>query len=148
MWRATAAVVVVGLLALIWLFSPTERKRRDLVQRLELGDSVSRVEDLLGSAPLRCPVGSLDHLEGSFPPGWPGASSRSALQALQARTRERWIYPMGNRKPADCMPVDGSTELGVSADGHLVWYVAITGKTTLTLPDDLSPAGPEGETGP
>jgi hypothetical protein len=40
------------------------------------------------------------------------------------------------------------TEIGVGADGRLVWYVAVTGKTMLTLPDDLSPAGPEGTAAP
>ena len=66
-------VVLVGLLVLIWVVSPSERKRREVVSRLEIG---------------------------------------------------------------------------VGTDGRLVWYVAVTGKTTLILPNDLSPAGPEGAEGP
>jgi hypothetical protein len=141
-------VVLVGALVLIWVVSPTERKRRDLVERLEPGDSTSRVEELLGSAGTRCPVGSLAHLERSFPPGWPGASTQTAIQALARRTTERWVYPLSSRHRSECSPVDGVTELGVGGDGRIVWYVAITGKTTLILPDDLTPAGPEGSTGP
>ena len=141
-------MVLVGLLLLIWVFSPTERKRREVVGRLELGDSTSRVEQLLGHGALRCPVGSLEHLEKSFPPGWPGASTRTALDAIARRTKERWVYPLNTRRRIGCTPTNGVTELGVGADGRLVWFVAITGKSTITLPDDLSPAGPEGSAAP
>jgi hypothetical protein len=147
-WRATAAIIVVGLLALVWAVSPTERKRREVVERLEVGDSVARVEELLGRGAVHCPVGSLQHLEKSFPAGWPASSIQSALQAISRRTRERWVYPLSSRHRPSCTPADGVTEIGVGADGRLVWYVAVTGKTTLTLPDDLSPAGPEGSAAP
>jgi hypothetical protein len=141
-------VVLVGALALIWVVSPTERKRRDLVERLEPGDSTPRVEELLGSAGTQCPVGTLAHLEKSFPTGWPGASTQTAIQALARRTAQRWVYPLSSRHHAGCTPADGVTELGVGSDGRIVWYVAITGKTSVTLPNDLTPAGPEGSTGP
>jgi len=133
---------------LIWVVSPTERRRREVVSRLEVGDSVSRVEELLGHAPARCAVGSLQHLQKSFPAGWPGASIQAALSALATRTHERWVYALGNSHRADCTQVEGVTEIGVGVNGRLVWYVAVTGKTTLNLPNDLSPAGPEGSTGP
>lgn len=140
--------MLVGLLVLIWVVSPSERKRREVVSRLEIGDSISRVEELLGPEVTHCPVGSLQHLQSSFPTGWPGASIQAALPALAKRTRERWVYSLGKDQRADCAAVDGVTEIGVGSDGRLVWYIAVTGKTTLILPEDLSPAGPEGSAGP
>lgn len=134
----------MGLLVLFWVVSPTERKRREVVERLEVGDSVSRVEHLLGHGAARCPVGSLQHLEQSFPAGWPGASVQTALHAMAARTKERWVYSLSARHHPSCTPADGVTEIGVGADGRLVWYVPVTGKTTLTLPDDLTPGRPDG----
>lgn len=118
------------------------------MERLEVGDSVTRVEELLGRGAVRCPVGSLQHLAGSFPAGWPASSIQSALQALTHRTKARWVYPLSSRHRPSCTPADGVTEIGVGPDGRLVWYVAVTGKTMLTLPDDLSPAGPEGTSAP
>ncbi len=129
----------------LWSASPTERRRRGLVERLEVGDSASRVAATLGEAPARCAGRELSHLRESFPPGWPSSSVEEALQTLAARTGERWVYPLSLRRPAGCEPRAGQTEIGVSPEGNVLWYVAVTGKTPLRLPEDISPARPAGE---
>lgn len=143
-WIATAAVLLGGLVVILWVTSPAEGRRREIMDRLELGDSASRVVALLGEAPARCPGAELAHLGASFPPGWPGSSSEAALQALGVRTHERWVYPLGPGRPAGCDPREGQTEIGISPDGTILWYVAVTGKTPLRLPAEISPASPDG----
>lgn len=143
-WIATGLVLLVGVITIVWVVSPTERGRRRVMDELELGDSTSRVVVYLGEAPARCPGSALSHLQPSFPPGWPAASVAAALQALEARTRERWVYPLSTGATAGCQPRDGQTEIGVSPDGTVVWYVTVTGKTPLRIPEDISPAQPDG----
>lgn len=143
-WIATGLVMAGGLLVLLWAVSPAELGRRRALEALELGDTTARVVAYLGEAPARCPIASLAHLRETFPPGWPAASVNRAVQALETRTRERWVYPLSSRSAAGCQPRDGQTEIGVSAAGRVLWYVAVTGKTPLRLPDEISPAQPEG----
>jgi hypothetical protein len=137
-------VLLAGLVALIWMTSPAERRRRETMERLELGDSASRVVALLGEPPARCPGSGLDHLKASFPPGWPEVAAVGALESLGARTAERWVYPLSLRRVAGCEPADGQTEIGIGADGTILWYIALAGKTPLRLPEEIAPATPEG----
>lgn len=146
-WIATGVILLAGLVALVWLTSPGERRQRELVERLELGDPSSRAVALLGEAPARCPASSLDHLRNSFPPGWPDIAADRALEALRTRTAERWVYPLSPRRVAGCDPVEEQTEIGIEADGTILWYIAVAGKTPLRLPEDIAPATPAGAPG-
>jgi hypothetical protein len=141
-WRATAAVLVVGLLILAWAVSPTERRRLSVVARLEVGDSVSRVVELLGDPAARCPGGQVGHLQRSFPEGWPTAATETALAQLARETRERWVYPVGRGAHAGCAPRRGQTEVGVGSDGRVRWLIANTGKTPVRLPAEYAPGNP------
>ena len=143
MWTATALVLLVGVLVLVWVVSPAERRRRGAMDGLDVGDPASRLVQLLGEPAARCPAGDLAQLRGAFPPGWPGASVESALGTLAAATAERWVYPIG-RGSSDCAPLDGRTEVGVDAERRVLWYVTVTGKTPVQLPPEVSPASPGG----
>ena len=143
-WIATGLVLLAGVLVILWVMSPTERGRRRVMEDLELGDSISRVVGFLGAAPARCPAAALSHLQPSFPPGWHAASVARALQALEERTLERWIYPVRPRTDTGCAPQDGQTEIGISDTGRVVWYITVTGKTPIRLPAEITPALPDG----
>jgi hypothetical protein len=143
-WRATAAIVLVGVIVLVWVLSPSERHRHRVVGRLAVGDSVSRVTELLGEPAARCPGSTIHHLVGSFPGGWTTAAMETAVQTLAQQTRERLVYPLGHRRPADCRPHDGQTEVGVDAHGRVRWILTVAGKTVVRLPPDFAPASPTG----
>lgn len=127
---------------LLWFVSPGERKRRGLVDRLELGDPAERVMQIMGRPGARCPGRDLDHLSGSFPPGWPAAALETALQTLGEKTHDRWVYPLSSRRSAGCAPADNQTELGFDAEGRLLWYITIVGESPLRLPEQFTPAAP------
>ncbi|HEX6069198.1 MAG TPA: hypothetical protein VFZ18_05225 [Longimicrobiaceae bacterium] len=139
---ATGLIVAVGAVILFWFFSPGERTRRDLVGRLETGDLSSRVTAVLGPPGARCPAGDLSHLRESFPPGWPAASLETALQTLAGETAERWVYPLDDDDPAQCAGENGTTEIGIDAEGRILWSIAIIGETRIELPDRFTPATP------
>jgi hypothetical protein len=143
-WRATVAILLVGLIVLVWVLSPSERHRRRVAGRLEVGDSVSRVTELLGEPAARCPGSSIHHLAESFPTGWTTAATETAVQALAQQTRERLVYPLSRRRVADCRPHDDQTEVGVDARGHVRWILPIAGKSVVRLPADFAPASPTG----
>ena len=69
-WYATAGVVAVGLILLAWLISPTERKRRSVVEDLAIGTDSAVVIRALGQ-PVRCAPGGLELFRSSFPTDWP-----------------------------------------------------------------------------
>ena len=140
-------IVLLGLVALVWVVSPTERRRRGLVENLEVGDSSTQVVQTLGSPSARCPGQELSHLQETFPPGWPAAAVQTTLQELGEQTRERWVYPMNPRRAAGCTPSDGQTEIGVDAEGRVLWIVGVVGKTPLQLPEDYAPADAQGAAG-
>ena len=141
-WIATGAIFVLGALLLIWFFSPSERGRRSDMDDLALGDPMERVASVLGPPAARCPSGSLAHLAGSFPPGWPAPSVETTLQALAEETGDRWVYPLDDNDAAGCTPVDGQTEIGLDTEGRLLWYVTIMGESPLELPERFAPAAP------
>jgi hypothetical protein len=131
-------VVLLGAVVLLWSISPGERRREQVMERIRVGDEVARVEELLGPAQ-RCPVNGLAHLRTRFADEWPVAAVDVALQRLSRETAERWVYPVDARRPADCAGGEGNTEIGIGRDGRVLWYVTITGKTGLRLPDDYTP---------
>jgi hypothetical protein len=141
-WIATGLILLAGAVLLFWFFSPGERSRRDRVGRLELGDPSARVAAVLGEPPARCPAGDLSHLRESFPPGWPAASLETALQTLAGETSERWVYPLDDDDTASCGGRRGTTEIGLDAEGRILWSIAILGETRIELPERFTPATP------
>jgi hypothetical protein len=127
---------------LVWFASPSERRRRGIVDRLEVGDPADRVEELMGVPGARCRGGDLEHLDASFPLGWPAASVATTLQTLGEETRDRWVYPLSSRREAGCAPADRQTEIGFDAEGRVLWLVGIMGESPLRLPDRFTPATP------
>lgn len=139
-WIATGVILLVGAVLLIWLVSPAERSRRADVERLTVGDAAGRVTTVLGPPAARCPGGDLDHLAGSFPPGWPTPSIQTTLQTLAEETNERWVYPLDDDAEASCAPAEDQTEIGLDGARRVLWYVAITGESPLELPERFAPA--------
>lgn len=134
----TVVILLLGLVVLLWVFSPGERQRRELLDRIEFGDPADRVAALLGPA-TECPAGSLEHLRGAFPEGWPPPAVEAALERMAAETAARWVYPLDEREPGRCGGGDGQTEIGLDDERRVLWYVAITGKTGLRLPGEYLP---------
>jgi hypothetical protein len=56
-------------------------------------------------------------------------------------TRERWVYPVNPRERIGCNAAAGHTEIGVDAQGRVLWSVDVTGRTPIRLPDDYTPSG-------
>ena len=144
-WRVTALILLVGVAILAWVFLGTERRRTRAVAKLELMDDQARVAQILGSPPARCPAGGLDHLRERFPTGTPPAAVEQALARLQDETAERWVYPLERGERAGCTPRRGSTEIGFDREGHVLWYVPVTGRVALEVPPEYLPAATDNE---
>lgn len=138
----TVVILLLGAVVLIWVVSPGERQRRGVMERIDFGDEATRVSALLGE-PTECPTGTLEHLRGTFPEGWPPAAVEGALGRMSTETTARWVYPLDEDDPGQCDGADGQTEIGLDAERQVLWYVAITGKTGLRLPGEYTP-GPAG----
>jgi hypothetical protein len=137
---ATAAILLVGLVVLVVVLASPERRRLRRVHQIEIGDTTAHVTELLGPPARVCPIGSLDHLRGRFPTGWPARTVEDALGRMRAETAERWVYPIGDT-PVSCTPRAKMTEIGVDHTGRVRWYVAVAGSTRLRLPPDYETAG-------
>lgn len=130
----SVAILLIGAVALVWVFSPGERQRKAALGRIEFGFPADSITALLGP-PTDCPVDSLEHLRGSFPEGWAPRTADAALQRMESETASRWVYPVDRRETGRCGGADGQTEIGFDASRQVLWYVAITGKTALRLPE-------------
>jgi hypothetical protein len=53
-WIASGIIAALGLVLLVWLISPTERKRRSVMADVAIGSDTAGVVRLLGP-PVRCP---------------------------------------------------------------------------------------------
>lgn len=140
MWRVTAAILLLGLVALVWMLSPTERERRSVVRELEIGDDTARVVAALGP-PIRCRTLGSETLREHFPEDWSPAAAEAAMGRLQQETAHRWVYPINLRKRIPCESQEAHTEVGVDRQGRVLWLVPLTGKTPLRLPDEYTPSG-------
>lgn len=138
-WIATGVVFLLGVLVLAWVISPTERKRRAIVEDLELGDDSLQVLTALGT-PVRCPPRSADVIRGGFPGDWPAPAIESALERMQEETAQRWIYAINPRKRLPCSTEKAHTEIGIGKDGRVLWYIPVTGRTSIELPEDYTPS--------
>ncbi|HEV2130610.1 MAG TPA: hypothetical protein VGR27_05885 [Longimicrobiaceae bacterium] len=138
-WLVTAAILLMGVVAILLTTRTGEGGRMRMLERLEPGDSAARVAEVMGEPARRCATGSLDHLRTQFPPGWSPAALEQALERLKEETGQRLIYPVGSRDAADCTPPRGMTEIGMDQEQRVLWYVPVTGKRPLQLPPGLTP---------
>ena len=134
-------IVLLGLVVLVWVFSPTERQRRAEMDDLAVGADSTEVLRLLGAAPTRCAPTLPPTLRSGLPEDLPPATVENVLGRMQEETRERWLYPISFRRSLACGAREAHTELGIGDDGRVLWYVAITGKTPLELPEHYIPVG-------
>lgn len=137
-WVVSMAILVLGALVVLYVISPGERERRDVLDGIELGDPADSVAALLGE-PLECPTASLQRLGPMLPSGWPTAAAGPAMERLTTETSAVWIYPVDESDRGSCAGADDQTEIGFDMDGRVLWYVAVTGKTALVLPPDYEP---------
>jgi hypothetical protein len=137
---ATAVILLLGAGVIVWALASPERRRTRIVDRLAIGLEASNVAQLLGPAPATCAVGSLDHLRRSFPVGSPPATVEGTIGRMQDETAQRWVYPLDARDPGGpsaCTRRSNATEIGLDREQRVLWYVAITGRTSLELPPDF-----------
>jgi hypothetical protein len=138
-WRVTAAVLLAGLLVLAFAFTNAEWSRRRTLRKLAVGADASRVTQLLGTPADSCPAGSLDHLRARFPPGTPPAVVEQVISRLQRETGSRWVYPLKAGGRAGCVPASRSTEVGLDRRRRVLWYVPVTGRVPVVVPDGYLP---------
>jgi hypothetical protein len=138
-WLATAAILLMGVVAILLTTRTGEGGRMRTLDRIEPGDTTTRVVEVMGEPARRCATGSLEHLRTQFPPGWSPAALEHAIERLKEETAQRWIYPIGS-SAADCTPPRGMTEIGLDEEQRVLWYVPVTGKRPLELPPGLTPA--------
>lgn len=139
-WIATGVIIALGLLLLVWLISPTERKRRSVVEDLAIGTDSAVVLRELGE-PVRCAAGDMRHFRSAFPADWPRPVTELAAADLGARTAERWVYAINPRTRIPCDSDEEHTEIGIDSEGRVLWHVALTGKTAVVLPEAYTPSG-------
>lgn len=144
-WRVTALILLLGIAIVAWALLSPERRRTRAVERLDLMDDQARVTRLLGTPPAQCPTGSLAHLRERFPTGTPPAAVEQVLARLVGETAERWVYPRERGERPGCTPRRGATEIGFDREGHVLWFVPVTGRMALEVPPGYLPAATENE---
>ncbi len=140
-WILTGVIIALGVAVFVWAFAPSERRRIRLVNSVEIGEPAGRVANVTGASIIPCPVAPLDHLSESFPDGWPPAAVDVALERLEVETAERWVLELDEEDNGGCGPVTDRTEIGVAADGTLLWTFALLGTTPVRLPPWITPSG-------
>jgi hypothetical protein len=139
-WIASGVIAALGLVLLVWFISPTERKRRATMSDVAIGADTTVVVRLLGP-PVRCPPKATEEVRAAFPTDWPPRLVETALSRMDYATRQRWVYAVNLRERPGCNDRERHTEIGVGADGRVLWAVDVTGRTPIRLPDDYTPSG-------
>lgn len=137
---ASLAIALLGMIVLVWFLSPTERKRRSLMEDVALGADTTEVIRVLG-APVRCGPKYTEQIRASFPEEWSQRQVETALSRMDHSTRQRWVYPVNSRKPLGCNASEAHTEIGVDAAGRVLWAVDVTGRTPIRVPEEYTPSG-------
>lgn len=133
-------ILLLGLVVVAWVLLSPERRRERRVDDLVVGDHAARVQALLGPPPATCPGGTLEHLAARFPTGTPPATVEGALERMQAETAERWVYPLDRGDRVGCVPGEGTTEVGFDRERRVLWYVPVTGRVAIVVPEEYLPA--------
>jgi hypothetical protein len=139
-WIVTGVILLVGILIFVWAATSAVQQRQTAMQQVQVGDPATRATQVLGIEPIVCDANSLAYLEGSFPEGWPAAAVNLSIESLEEVTDAVWVFPIRPRDTG-CAAHPDRTELGVAADGTIVWLVPVLGRTPLHLPEWLTPAG-------
>ncbi len=137
----TILILILGFILLFRVMGAGERERENRMAQVVYGTDAGRVAEYLGVEPTLCPADDLAHLATSFPEGWPAASVAVTLERLASETHERRVYPLADADGEDvlCSAVEERTEVGVDADGAVIWSVAVLGRTPLVLPPWAEP---------
>jgi hypothetical protein len=135
----TILILVAGAVIVAHALTRPEARRERAVGPLAPGDTASAAAERLGASPTVCGSDDLTHLLGRFPHGWSGAAQERAVEWLEESTVERWVYPLNAGERASCAGAAGLTEVGIGADGRLVWILPLAGRKSLLLPDTLQP---------
>lgn len=109
--------------------------------KLALRHPSARVVQVLGPPGAVCTAGSLEHLREHLPQGFAPAAQEQTIGRMQRETAERWIYPLRRNERARCTPRQGATEVGLDRNRRILWYVPVTGRTEVVLPDEYLPEG-------
>jgi hypothetical protein len=136
---ATAVVLVLGALVLVWAISPTERGRRAAMERIAMGADSAQVRELLGE-PVRC-LAETERIRGFLPVDWPPRAADGVAERLGHDTAQRWVYAINPRSRIPCASNERRSEVGIDSHGRVLWYVAVTGRTTIRVPDEYTPSG-------
>jgi hypothetical protein len=135
----TLVILLAGAAVVFYAFSRSEARRERAVRGIEVADSTAQVVERLGQPPHVCATGSLAHLEGHFPTGWPAAAQSRAIERLRQETAERWVYPLRDTTADPCTVPRNATELGIGHDGRVRWFIPLQGRESLRLPPTYEP---------
>jgi len=129
----SAGILALGILVVIavMFFSPSRRRER-AAGGLQPGDDTTAVLRRLGDAPQRCAPGEMAHVYNAFEGSIPRTTREAALEQMRQQTAARWLYPARG-----CTPRQGDTEVGIGADGRVLWLVPATGLEPMVYPDTL-----------
>jgi hypothetical protein len=135
----TLVILLLGAAGVLYAFTRAEARRERHLRGIEAGDSATLLVERLGTPPHVCPTGTLAHLEGQFPAGWPAAAQTRAIEELRQQTGERWLYPLREKNTNPCSIPQGSTEAGIARDGRVLWLLPLHGRQPLRLPPEFAP---------
>ena len=123
----SAAIVLLGLLALAAVMFTPARRRARAASHLAVGDDSAAVVRALGAPPSRCMGAGIDHLGDEFPAGTPAPAREATLLRLRRTTAARWVYP----GRGECRPSPGDTEVGIDSAGRVLWVLPAAGRVPL-----------------
>jgi hypothetical protein len=135
--RATAVIVVLGVLGIVWAWNTPDRRRARLAGGVHIGDDSARIAEVMRTRGVACPTGGLAHLRDRFPAGYAPAAQEELLARMVRETAQRRVIPLRS-EGGGCVPARGDTELGIGRDGRVLWMVEATGRTPVRLPDALA----------
>ena len=123
----SAAILLLGLVAVAAVMLRPERRRARAASRLEIGDDSAAVVRALGAPPSRCLGAGVDHLVSEFPRDVPRPARDATLLRLRRATAARWLYP----GRGGCRPAPDETEVGIDSAGRVLWVLPATGRVPL-----------------
>jgi hypothetical protein len=127
----SAAIILLGLVAVAAVMLRPERRRARAASQLEVGDDSTAVVQKLGAPPSRCMGAGVDHLVSEFPRDVPRAARDATLLRLRRETAARWLYP----GRGGCRPAPDETEVGIDSAGRVLWVLPATGRVPLVYPE-------------
>ena len=127
----SAVIIALGLIAVLAVYFSPARQRARTAGHLRPGTDSAAVLRRLGERPTRCPGTDVDHVVAEFAPGTSRPERAEALARIRAGTRARWIYPAGH----GCRPRAGDAEVGLDANGRVLWVAPAIGRVPLVYAD-------------